>query len=178
MIDYCMIKSRFFRVLSVFLIIVLFVLLSYYKDQGIKIQPSFQTSSMHNLHIAHRENDTVKWELSALEAVFPIGGKEIFLKSLGLKINQPSEIYLASEGGVYEIEGKNVTLNNAVELKVRDAIFTTDTLKWNSTDELITTEDNVKFSSKSFLIEGTGLAAKTEQQRIRILKNVKAVFYL
>ncbi|MBI4850154.1 MAG: LPS export ABC transporter periplasmic protein LptC [Nitrospirae bacterium] len=178
MIDYCMTTKRFVWVLSLFLVAGCFILSSYYKDQRIKIQPSFHTSTMHDLHLAHRENDEVKWELSATEAVFPIGGEEVFLKSLGLKINQPSGIYLESASAIYEIEGRNVTLNKPVELNMKDAKFTTDSLKWNSVNGLITTEDDVKLIGKNFVIEGTGLSAKTEQQYIRILKNVKAVFNL
>lgn len=132
---------------------------------------------MQDLHLTNKEDSAVKWELSAREAIFPIGGKEIFLKSLDLKINRTPVIYLASGAGVYEIEKGYVTLDKSVEMNVKDTKFTTNSLKWNSAEELITTDDDVKFTGKNFLIEGTGLTAAVSQQKVRILKNVKAVFY-
>ena len=101
----------------------------------------------------------------------------VFLKSLGLKVKQSPEIYLTSQKGVYEVEKGNITLNNTVELNIRDTKLATNSLEWNSKNELITTKDDVKFSGKNFLIEGAGLIAKTKQQQIRIVNNVKAIFY-
>ncbi|RJQ49071.1 MAG: LPS export ABC transporter periplasmic protein LptC [Nitrospiraceae bacterium] len=177
-IDYDMFKKNYFIILSIFLVVTVLLVLTYYKGQGIKLQPSFQTSSMQDLHLTLRENDTVKWELSAREAVFPIGTKEVLLKTLGIKINQAPEILLASGSGVYTIDKGNVDLTGSVELNIKDTKFTTDSLKWDSRAELITTRDPVRFSGNNFLIEGNGLAASIKQQKIRILKNVKATFHL
>jgi LPS export ABC transporter protein LptC len=178
MIDYYMIKKKYFGILFVFLAIITFILLSYYKETSITIQPSYQTSSMQDLHLTHRENDKIKWELSAKEATFSKGEKEIFLNSLGVKIYQTPEIYLTSGNGVYETEKGDITLNKSVELNIKNTKFTANTLKWDSKSELLTTEDTIEFSGKNFLIEGTGLAASVKQQKIRILRNVKATFYL
>lgn len=178
MINYFMLKRNYFGILIVFLAISTFILISYYKEQGLIIQPTYQTSSMQGLHLTHRENDDIKWELSANEAIFPMGEKEISLKSIGLKINQSPEIYLTSATGIYETEKGNIILNKSVEMNIKDTKFTTNTLKWDSASELLTTEDNVKFSGKNFLIEGTGLAATIKNQKIQILKNVKATFYI
>jgi LPS export ABC transporter protein LptC len=173
-----MFKKNYVVVLSVLLAIIIFFILSYYKHEGIKLQASFQTSSMKNLHLTHRDDNQVTWELSAKEAVFPVGAKEILLKSLGVRINRTPEIYLAGESGVYEFENGEVVIDKSVELTVKDVKFTSDTLKWDSTKELITTEDDVRFSGNNFLVEGTGLAASIKQQKVRILKNVKATFHL
>ena len=178
MINYFMLKRNYFGILIVFLAISTFILISYYKEQGLTIQPTYQTSSMQGLHLTHRENDDIKWELSANEAIFPMGEKEISLKSIGLKINQSPEIYLTSATGIYETEKGNIILKKSVEMNIKDTKFTTNTLKWDSASELLTTEDNVKFSGKNFLIEGTGLAATVKNQKIQILKNVKATFYI
>jgi len=173
-----MFKKNYVVILSVFLAIVIFFLLSYYKQDGIKLQPSFQTSAMKNLHLTHREDNQVTWELSAQEAVFPVGAKEILLKSMGIRINRTPEIYLTGESGVYEFEKGEVFLGKSVELIVKNTTFTSDTLRWDSTKELITTEDDVRYSGNNFLVEGTGLAASIKEEKVRILKNVKATFHL
>ena len=132
---------------------------------------------MKDFHLTHREGSKVKWELSADKAILPIGNKEVFLESLSLKINRTPEIFLTSGSGIYEIDKGDITLNKTVELNIKETTFTTDTMKYNSKDEIITTDDEIKFNGNNFLIEGTGLVAKTKQQNIRITKNVKAIFY-
>ncbi|MEW6600185.1 MAG: LPS export ABC transporter periplasmic protein LptC [Nitrospirota bacterium] len=132
---------------------------------------------MENLYLKHKEGDTIKWELSSDKAVLPLGNKEVFLESLVLKINQTPEIYLTSGSGIYELEQGNISLNKPVELKIRDAVFATDSLKWNSKEELITSNDRIQLSGGSFLITGTGLSAKVQEQQVRITKDVKAIFY-
>jgi LPS export ABC transporter protein LptC len=178
MINYVMHKRNYLGILFIFLAISTLILISYYKEQDLKIQPTYQTSSMQDLHLTHRENDEIKWELSAKEAIFPMGEREISLKSIGLKIIQSPEIYLTSATGTYETDKGDIVFNNSVEMNIKDTKFTTNTLKWDSDSELLTTDDNVKFSGKYFLIEGTGLTAAIKQQKIQILKNVKATFYV
>jgi LPS export ABC transporter protein LptC len=173
-----MFKKNYIVILSVLLSVVIVLILSYYKQEGIKLQPSFQTSSMKNLHLTHREDNHVTWELSAQEAVFPLGAKEILLKSMGIRINRTPEINLTGESGVYEFEKGEVVLGKSVELTIKDTTFTSDTLKWDSAKELITTEDDVRFSGNNFLVEGTGLTASIKQQKVQILKNVKATFHI
>ena len=178
MINYLMFKKNYLGVLILIIAISALIFISYYKEQGVIIQPTYQTSSMQDLHLTHRENDKIKWELTAREAIFPSGKKEIILKILGLKINQSPEIYVTSSNGTYETEKGDIVLNESVEMNIKDAKFTTNTLKWDSTRELLTSDDNVKFSGSDFLIEGTGLSATVTQQKIKILKNVKATFYI
>lgn len=173
-----MINRKYFAVLSVFLIIVVFWVITYYKGQTIKLQPSFETSSMQDLYLKHREGNEVKWELSAGQAVFPMGKEEIFLTSIGLKINRSPEMYLTSGNGIYHINSGNVDLSNSVRMNVRDTVFTTSTMKWNSREDLITSSEDVRFSGEKFVVEGTGISAEIKNQKVRILKNVKATFDL
>ncbi len=169
-------KEKAFFVLSVILALWVLIILNY-KENNLKILPSYRTSSMQGLHLIHKEDNRVKWELTAQDATFPEGNKEIILNSLELKINHNPRIYLTGGNGIYRIEGGNLTINKPIELNMTDTKFTTDTLTWNSENGLITTQDSVKFTGKNFLIEGTGLAVKINRQKVEILKNVKGTFY-
>jgi LPS export ABC transporter protein LptC len=175
-IDYGMIKGRFFRILSSILIVGILIILSY-NDNNVKIRPSYQTSAMDNLHLTQTDDNKVHWELQAENAIFPIDKKEVILKSIGLTINNSPKIYLTSDSGIYEVDSGNVTLNEPVEVIMKDTKFSTDSLNWNSSDEIISTKDPVKFLGSNFLIEGIGLTAKVTHQKVKIQKNVKAIFY-
>ena len=171
-----MIKNRLFWMLSFILAIsILFVLT--YREQNININPSFQESSMKYLHLINKRGNEIRWELSAIKATIPEDKKKIFLQSPSLRINNSPEIYLTSGNGIYEVEKDNVTLSRPVEINIKDAIFETDTLIWNSKDELISTDDPVQVKGKNYIINGTGLTAQVTQQKVRILNNVKAIFY-
>jgi len=135
-------------------------------------------SSMHKLHMVNKKGNSVKWELSAEKAVFHKGNMKILLNSLGLKIKHTPEIYLTSESGIYTVENGDITLNNPVELSVKDAKFKTAGMYWNSREETLTTDSDVEFIGKTFNIVGKGLTAKIKEQNVRILKDVKAIFYL
>ena len=171
-----MIKSRLFWIISALFVFAILTILNY-NENSVKMVPSYQTSSMENLYLKHKEGNKVKWELSSDKAILPLGNKKVLLESLALKINQSPEIYLTSGSGIYEIAQGNVTLNKPVELKIKEAKFTTDSLKYNSKKELITSEDEIKLSGNSFLITGTGLTARVQEQQVRIMKDVKAIFY-
>jgi len=172
-----MIKSRSFLVLVCVLILGTLIKLNY-SGNSMEIRPSYRMSSMHKLQMVNKEDNSVKWELSAEKAVFPKGNREILLSSLGLRIKNTPEIYLTSGSGIYKVEEGDITLNTPVEMKINETIFRTTEMKWNNSKGTLTTDNNVEFIGKTFNIVGKGLSAKTKEQKVRILKDVKAVFYL
>ena len=176
MIHYGMNKTRLIWITSILAVVGIVVVLNY-SDTDVKIHPSYQTSSMKNLHLTRKDNNEVKWELSADEAIIPETKENIFLTSISLKINKSPEVYLTSGTGSYAIEDENITLNDPVELHMQDKKFITHSLTWSSKDELITTRDPVRFTGENFMISGTGLAAEIKQQNVKITNNVKAIFY-
>ena len=171
-----MIKSRSVLVFACVLALALITLI--YSGNGLKIKPSYKMSSMHKVHIVNKEGNSVKWELSAEKALFPKGSREIFLNSIGLRIKHTPEIHVTSESGIYTVENGNMILNNPVELNVNDATFKTAGIHWNNREETLTTDKEVEFIGKTFNIIGKGLTANTKEQKVRILKDVKAIFYL
>jgi LPS export ABC transporter protein LptC len=177
MIDYAeMKKNRLFWITSSLLAIGILGVLNY-GENDVNIHPSYQTSSMNNPHLTRKDENKISWELFADKATLPEGKKKIHLESMSLRINKSPAIYLTSGTGTYEIESENVTLNEPVELNMEDKKFQTRTLTWNSNNDFITTDTPVKFTGKNFLIEGDGLNAHIKQQKVKITKNVKAIFY-
>lgn len=170
-------KGKLFLVLLTLLVVGILVILSY-RENGVKTFPSYKTSSMRGFHLTHKENDEVKWELVADKATFPEGNTKIILKDLTMKIYQERELTLRGGSGIYYIKNKNLVINKPIEVDMEEARLTTDSLIWNSEKGEITTDDSIKFEGKNFLIEGSGLTVKIKNQQIRVLKNVKGIFYL
>lgn len=172
-----MIKSRLPLVFACLLVLGILITLNY-SGNRLEIKPSYRMSSMHQIHMVNKKGNSVKWELLAEKAVFPKGNREILLESLRLKIKLNPEISLTSESGIYMVENSNLILNNPVELNMRDTKFRTAGMYWNSREETLTADSDVEFLGENFRITGKGLTAKTKEQKVRILKDVKAIFYL
>jgi len=169
-------KGKFLVVLLVGLTVAILIILGY-KENGVKTYPVYKTSSMRGFRLIHKEGDQIKWELAADKATFPEGKKKVVLKDLTMGIHHEREITLTGGSGVYNVQEKNLTIHKPIEIDIEGAKLITDSLTWHGEVDLITTKDSIKFMGKNFLIEGTGLTTKIKDQQIRILKDVKGIFY-
>jgi LPS export ABC transporter protein LptC len=169
-------RSKFFLVLLTALAVGILVILSS-RGNGVKTYPLYKTSSMRGFHLTHKESGKIKWELIAEKATFPEGNKDVVLKNLTMRMHHEREFTVRGGSGIYNIQKKNLTINKPIEIDIEGDKLTTDSLTWNGERGVITTKDSIKFKGKNFLIEGTGLIAKIKDQQIRILKNVKGIFY-
>jgi LPS export ABC transporter protein LptC len=170
-------RKKVLGLLSTAIIISILIVLGY-KENVIKTYPSYKTSLMRGFHLIHKEGGRTKWELISEDATFPEGKKIVILKDLKMRIfYNENEITLSGGSGVYRIEDKNLFIDKPVEVNIKGSELTTDSLVWNGKEELITTKDTVKFKGKNFLIEGIGLIAKTRDQELKILEDVRGIFY-
>ncbi len=169
-------KGKFFLVLLTVLAVSVLVVLSY-RENGVKTYPSYKTSSMSGFHLTHTENDIIKWELEATKTTFPAGEEEILLEDLTMKIHYQRGFIVRGGSGVYNLSQKELIVNKPIEIDMDGTKLTTDSLTWNGKREEISTKDDIKLEGENFLIEGSGLIALVKEQQIRILNNVKGVFY-
>jgi LPS export ABC transporter protein LptC len=169
-------KEKSFLVLSIILILGILIILGY-KEDSINISPSYRTSSMRGIHLNHREGNDLKWELLADTATFPEDKKEIIIDSLELKILNEPGIKITGGKGIYDINSKDLSVRDRIKIFLSNGIFRTDSLKWKSSENIITTANNVEFTNDNFTIKGTGLIAEVREERVRILKNVTGIFY-
>ncbi|UCD36030.1 MAG: LPS export ABC transporter periplasmic protein LptC [Nitrospiraceae bacterium] len=171
-----MFKTRLIWILSALFAVGILILLTY-DGNRVGIMPSYQSSYMTDLHMKHREGGEVKWELTSDRAVLPINRKEVHLEKIALKIRQSPEIDLTSGSGVYEVDEGNIMLSDTVNLNVKDAVFSTASVRYTSRDESIVSEETVRLTGNNFTITGSGLAAQVKEEKVSILHDVKAVFY-
>ncbi|TNF56003.1 LPS export ABC transporter periplasmic protein LptC [bacterium] len=169
-------RGKFFLVLLTLLAIITVVVLSY-RENGVKTSPSYKTSSMRDFRLTHTENNEVRWELMAEEATFPEGEQKVLLDTLTMKVHHDRELALRGKSGVYDIKGKTLVINKPIEIDIEGAKLTTGSLVWNGRKGILTSREPIRLEEENFTIEGTGLSADVKSQRIRILKNVKGIFY-
>ena len=148
-----------------------------YSENGVKTHTSYRKSSIKGFHLARKDGESIKWELTAERAVFPEGNKEILLKDLTVKIHHKPEVILTGGEGNYNIEGKELIISNPVDVVIDSSRLTTTSLTWHGEEEMITTYDSVRLTGKNFLMEGKGLTIKVRDQQVKILNDVKGIFY-
>lgn len=148
-----------------------------YSENGVKTHTSYRKSSIKGFHLARKDGEKIKWELTAERAVFPEGNKEILLKDLTVKIHHKPEVILTGGEGNYNIEGKELIISKLVDVVIDSSRLTTASLTWHGEEEMITTYDSVRLTGKNFLMEGKGLTVKVRDQQVKILNDVKGIFY-
>jgi len=175
MIDYGMTRKR--GLIILFLLTILFVFLLTYESRDTRVRPAYKRSSMENLQLTHKKDNEIRWVLSAVRADMPVSEKKIFLKDIKLKIINNPEMILASGSGEYNIEMGLMTLSETVKIDAEDGHFMTDTLKWDTKNNRIFTDDPVVLKGEHFEIRCNGLRADITSGKVRINKNIKATYY-
>lgn len=170
-------KGKFILVLSIMILAVGIPIILSYKEQGVNIQTSYLISSMQGIHLTHKDDDKIKWELTAESAIFPEGEREILLNDLTMKIHHDPNIIITGGRGNYNIEGRSLIVNKPVETTIKDSRLTTDSLTWDGEEGLITTGDSISLTGKKFSIEGRGLTVTVRDQTLRISSDVRGIFY-
>ncbi|MBI4843811.1 MAG: LPS export ABC transporter periplasmic protein LptC [Nitrospirae bacterium] len=169
-------KGKFFLVLSISTALIILIIIGY-KEDGINLTPSYHTSSMRGLHLNHKKGGQLAWELFAENATFPEDKKEIFIDSIELKILNEPQVYISGGKSIYDLKSKDLYVTEKIEIKLKNGVLKTDSLRWISSEKTIATDKDIEFTSDSFTIKGTGLTAKVNEDKIRILRNVKGTFY-
>jgi len=175
MIDYGM--KRKTRGMILFLLMILFVFLITYESKDTGVTPAYKRSSMENLQLIHKKGNKISWALSAVRADMPVSERKIYLKDIRLKIINNPEMILASGNGEYNIERGIMTLSESVRIDTEDGHFMTDTLRWDTKNNKIFTDDPVVLKGEHLEIKGNGLIADITSGKVRINKNVKATYY-
>ncbi len=132
-----------------------------------------ENSFMDDVHIIQRKEGVVKWTLGSKKAIFL---NENDVKLNGLKITFPEKgLTLNSEGGMYDIEKRNLKIEGRIKASTKDYDILTDKLFWDASKNELSTDQRVRIIGKRFYVEGDDLVSTNDVAKLN--KNVKAIFY-
>ncbi len=132
-------------------------------------------SFIEGLRIVHKRDGNNVWILNAKRADIIESEDKAKLNDIVMTIeNKGMTIYAGS--GLYDMSTRNLTLDGKITADAKDYAIVCDSAEWNNSTGEVKTTGNVRFESKKFNVEGSGMEANTDQ-KVRILKNVKATFY-
>lgn len=130
-------------------------------------------SYMDGVSIVQRKDGIIKWKLASKKAVF-IDENDVKLETL--QITFPDRgLTLNSDGGIYDIEKRNLKINGHVDAATADYDILTPALFWDSSKNEIFSDQRVQIIGKKFYVEGDDLDSTNDKATLN--KNVKAIFY-
>ena len=132
-------------------------------------------SSMEDIKINSYKNGAQKWTLVAKNADISDEMKAVYMRSIEITLPNKSVI-IEAESGRYDVDANNLTLKEGITAKVNDYTIKTGSIDFDSNGGRIGSDGRIVIEGKRLKIEGTGLRAD-QSQNIKILKDVKAVFY-
>lgn len=163
------------RILFLCAILALFSVLAIYLNQEKFIDTKLRlgdNSYMDDVSITQKKEGVVKWIVNTQKAVF-LNSNDV--KLADLKIVFPEkDLTLTSDGGLYDIENRNLTIEGNIKASTKDYDIVANTLFWDSSKNEILSDEKVQIVGKKFFVEGDKLTATTNKARLD--KNVKAVF--
>ncbi len=132
-------------------------------------------SFIEGLKIVNKKDGATAWILTASRANLSSDGREAVLSSIEVDI--PSrKVRIQADEGSYAMDSKQVTVEGEVRAYHKDYVITASNAVIDCATGKLDTTGNVMIESKKFNLEGEGMQADTNAQKVRILKNVKATF--
>jgi LPS export ABC transporter protein LptC len=132
-------------------------------------------SFFEGLRIIQKKNGTENWILTAKRADISKDGNEANLTDIKMEVKD-KEITIYAEKGLYNLDTKKISIEGAITARNDNYSITTGQVEIDSTAGLLRTSGDVHMEGKSFSLQGKGMEIINNEQKVRILKDVKATF--
>ncbi len=167
-------KKIFLVTVSVCIIFALYLMLN--EERETRDSIPFRTNSyIEGLRIVHKKDGQNSWTLRSQRA--DLSQSETVAHMDRVTINLTKEnLILKADRGLYNLDNKNLTLEGNIKAHTKDYVITAESLGWKSSTGELVTDGSIQMYGKKFMVEGNGMRV-TPGQKVRLLKNVKAIFY-
>lgn len=168
-------QRNIFFLLSFLLILILFLLLRNEKGMRINVQ-SKDDSFIEGLKIIHKRAGETDWILTANRADITRNGDEAHLNGIEMSMNGKG-LTIFADRGIYNLTNRNISIEGKIFAKGDNYSLSTQDIEVSGMNDVLKTKGIIKIEGKKFIIEGKGMEADNSEQKIRILRDVKATFY-
>jgi LPS export ABC transporter protein LptC len=174
MINFFMKRSMLF-ILSLVLFSIIFFLI---KDETISVPEIKQKgeSFIEGLRIVNKKNGQKNWVLIAKRADISDSGKKAYLTDLEMVI-EGKGIRVHADRGLYDMTDKNLSIAGKIIARGEDYTVTSDTAEYDGETGNLETESPVLIEGRRFRLRGKGMRIDSAEGKVRIERDVKAVFY-
>jgi LPS export ABC transporter protein LptC len=132
-------------------------------------------SFFEGLRIVNKKNGVQNWILTAKRADISKAGDEADLTDLEMEVeNKGITIYAGK--GLYNLDTKKISVEGTITAKNNNYTITTRQVEIDSAAGSLKTNGDVHIEGRKFILQGKGLEVNNNEQKVRILKDVKATF--
>ena len=132
-------------------------------------------SFFEGLRIVQKKNGAQNWILTAKRADISKDGDEAALTDLEMEIKNKG-ITISAEKGLYHMDTKRIFIEGAITAKSNNYSITTGQVEIDSVAGLLETSRDVHIEGRKFILQGKGMEIRNNEQKVRILSDVKATF--
>jgi LPS export ABC transporter protein LptC len=133
-------------------------------------------SFIEGLRIVNRKNGAKNWTLLAKRADISENGEKASLTDITMKIEN-RDVTVYADRGLYGITDKKLAIDGKAVARGDNYSLTVENAVLDSSGGDLKTDGPVLMEGKTFSIKGSGMDTDNSGQKVRILKNVEAVFY-
>lgn len=133
-------------------------------------------SYMEGVRIVNRKDGNKDWVLTADRADITADGRLAYLRNIKITMEKRGITVYAGKGS-YDIADRSLTLDGKTVARGNSYSITSENVEFNSSKNNLATEGTVTIEGKKFNVRGKGMDMDNAQHKVKILGNVKAVFY-
>jgi len=167
--------KKFLLVLASLLIFSIFFFLVK-GEKNDKMDVSLKSDSFfEGLRIIQKKNGVENWVLTAKRADISKDADKAELTDIEMKVKDKG-ITICAEKGLYNLDTKRISVLGTITGKNDNYSITTRQVEIDSAAGSLKTDADVHIEGKKFLLQGKGMEVNNNEQKVRILKDVKATF--
>lgn len=141
------------------------------KDLSIRKANSY----IEGIRIISKKDGVDSWEITARRADFNGDETVAVMETVALDMKK-DKVLLNADSGIYNINTRDLFFKKNITIRLKDSLITANNLAWNPSKGALTSDGPVRLEGSKFRVEGEGLAA-TENNKVRLMRNVKATFF-
>ena len=132
-------------------------------------------SFIEGLKISHKINGKTFWVLTAKRADILENGDMAYLSGIEMFIEE-KDMSIYADRGNYDMKSKNIVIDGPLKAKTPAYSMTTENAEIDTAAGTMKTNEYVKIEGKKFNLQGKGMNIDNNEQKVRIINDVKATF--
>ena len=145
-------------------------------EKANKLDVHLQGSSFfEGIRIVQKKDGVQSWVLTAKRADISKKGDEANLTDIKVEVKDKG-VTIYADKGLYNMDTKKMSIEGPITAKNDEYSITTGQVEIDSSSGVLKTDEDVHIKGKKFVLQGKGMEIKNNEQKVRILKDVKATF--
>lgn len=132
-------------------------------------------SFFEGLRVIQKKDGVQNWVLTAKRADISKDGGVAHLTGIEMEVKSKG-IIIHAEKGFYDLNTRKISTEGPITANTGNYSIQTREIQIDSAAGSLKTGNNVHIQGKKFTLEGKGMEIQNNDQKVRILKDVKATF--